>query len=88
MKLTNEMIKKYEELVKFNNYGELLVEVAKDLKLDYFKNAFQSILTIHNLEGHLNHDLQEVRTRFRNELTNYLELILSANEYEIIKRYV
>lgn len=86
--ITNEMIKTYKDLVENNCYSELLVQVAKDLKLFHYEKMFESILTIHDIEGYMNNDVYTVRKRIVDDMLTYLKIKLSENDYNLIKQYV
>lgn len=88
MKITQTMISKYTNLVNRNCHGEVLAEVAKDVKANYFVIIFNNINQIHDLEGSLSHDVYTVRERFRQEFKNYLQQHLTKEEYESIARFV
>lgn len=86
--LTKENFKKYEDLVDRNFHGEVLVEVAKDYHATYYATIFQSINTIHELEGGIRPDVLALRTRFTMEFREYLAQTLDQEEYEKISRFV
>lgn len=88
MKITNEIIKKYDDLVKYNNHGELLEEIAKDFKLDSYAELFNSINRIHDIECSLNSDVLVIRERFKNGMKSYLGFSLPNEEYKLISKYI
>lgn len=88
MKVTQSMISKYKNLVHRNCHGEVLEEMAKDLKVSHYAVLFDSINKIHDIEGSLNRDVYAVREGLRQEFKGYLEQHLPKEEFETISRFV
>ncbi|MEK4025474.1 hypothetical protein [Sporosarcina sp. FSL W7-1283] len=88
MKLTKEKVNYYNHLVDNNCHGELLTTIASDFKLERYKKAFGSILTIHNVDGHLNYDVSQIRNRFKDEMKMYLKNNLSIEDYSVISSLI
>lgn len=88
MNITSEMTNNYDYLLNKNCHGELLVAIADDFNLNYYKDVFKAINTIHDMEGHLNHDLYQVRNRFRDDMKNAIISRLNGDELETVLSYI
>ncbi|MGG3471634.1 hypothetical protein ABES02_29725 [Neobacillus pocheonensis] len=86
--ITSEVISKYAKLVDRNCHGEVLEEIAKDLKVTYYADIFKCINVIHEKEGSLSHDVHGVRERIRQEFKKHLKQELTEGDYKAIARYV
>lgn len=90
MNLTQNKIKEYEELTNWNHHGELLEVIASDLGLTKHKKAFQHINALHELEGNLTQDLQNIRNNYKIEMRNYIvtQTELSDEEKKTILKFI
>lgn len=86
--ITNKMITNYQSLIENNNHGELLETIAADLKLNKMKQVFHSINTIHNIEGHIEYDLLQVRDRYRNYLKDHIMIKLPPEDASTLIQFV
>lgn len=84
MQITSQMVSKYKKLIDRNCHGEVLEEIAKDLKISYYADAFKYINKIHELEEGLHPDVLAVRERFRQSFKSYLKQNLTEEEFNMI----
>lgn len=90
MQLTKNKINTYEELTNWNHHGELLEVIASDLGLAKHKKAFQHINALHELEGNLSQDLQNIRNKYKIEMRSYIitQTDLTDEEKKTILKFI
>lgn len=88
MILTLDQIKKYVEMIECNQHTELLVEIASDFNIGFYKEVFQNVLNIHNLQGYMSPELAQFRTRMTNEMKEYFKNHLTENDYALLSEIV
>lgn len=72
--ITQEQLNTYKEMVNDNQHTEVLVKVARDLKLGYYEGIFSSILSIHNDMEYLDSNLAIFRYTVKSDMLEQIKI--------------